>query len=132
MLIMYLYQFFNMLPSTKRTRKLKKDKVYTPLRYNETERNKKVMLIRMELVEYRMDHVLTPEIMVKINNFIKTGEDYIDTIHLPEYSRKMEIQFINDKKQQSFIRFKFIKIRVEGEDDENPINKLNKLQEEII
>lgn len=103
-----------------------------PCPYTESERNKKILCLTLQMTGIHMDHVLTPEIKQNMNNFIKTGEPYNVIVKLPEYSREMEINLVNDRNQSSHIKFKFIKIRIPDEGDNNPINQLNKIQEEII
>ena len=115
----------------RRDRKNKKVKLPRP--FTEEQRNKKVMSIYMQLMNINILHVLTNEIKSKIDNFIKTGEPYSAILDLPEYSRVLEINFINDmnKQHENYIRLKFKRIRVEG-DENNPINKLNKIQEGLF
>ena len=111
--------------------KSKKNIVSTPTPYTESERNIKWTSIKIQLAQLNLEHVLRDEDKIGINNFIKKGQDYVTTLDLPVYSRVMEINFYNDKKKKTGINLKFNKIRVMGESDDNPINKLNKIQEEI-
>lgn len=110
--------------------KTKKEKKVIP--YTEAERQKKVMALQLSFTKAESDNIITPEIIRKMNNFAKTGESYIENIQIPEFSRELEIHLVNDRNQQSYIKLKFNKIRIPGEGDENPINQLNKLQEEIF
>ena len=100
--------------------------------YTEQERSKKITGIMLQLSSIDMSHVLTREIHDAIQKFIKTGESYNAKIDLPAYGRIMEINFVNNKKEETYIKFLFKRIRVDGEGNENPINKLNKIQEEIL
>jgi hypothetical protein len=83
-------------------------KVRKPIPYNERERNTKVLNLVMQVSEHGLLHELTPEIRKKMDNFVKTGETYIECVELPKLSRQMIIQLINDKHQQTFINFKYV------------------------
>ena len=102
-----------------------------PVAYTRAERNAKVTKILIQLMQIQMDHVLTDDIRKGLDEFIATGESYIYEHYLPQYSRVMQIHFVNDKNKdkENSINIVFNKIRIEGEGDENPINKLNALQE---
>lgn len=108
----------------------KKEKL--PMPYTESERNKKVMSIMMQITDVKMEHVITPEIKKNLNEFVKNGTEYSDTIPIPEYGRELVIYFVNNKRIESYINFRFIKVRIPDEGDENPINKLNKIQESLL
>ena len=103
-----------------------------PQPYTESERNKKLMLIRMQLMDIDMHHLITPEVNDAINDFIKTGREFHKTVDIPEYSRELEVNLINDKRKQTYITLKFKKIVVDGGNMKNPINKLNRIQEELL
>ena len=88
----------------------KRTKVKNPIPYNERERNAKILNLVMQVSEVGMSHTLTPEIKKKMNDFVSKGEPYIDCIDLPRLSRQMIIQLINDKRQQTFINFKYVEL----------------------
>ncbi len=123
---MLLYNIFIM------GKKKGKKKVKLPIPYTESERNKKVMSIMMQINDVKMEHVITPEIRQNLNEFVKNGTEYSDTIPIPEYGRELVIYFVNNKRIESYINFRFIKVRIPDEGDENPINKLNKIQESLL
>lgn len=113
----------------KRERKNKEPK--PPIPYNESERNKKIVGIMFQLSGKDMTEIITPEIRQAFDKFIKTGESYYTKIYLPEYGRYLEVNLVNNKREATFVKFLFNRIRVDGEED-NPINQLNKIQEEIF
>ena len=43
----------------------------------------------------------------------------------------MEINLINDKRQQTYINLRFKRIRID-DNEKNPLNKLNSLQEKLF
>jgi hypothetical protein len=112
--------------------KNKKIKVKEPIPYTEAERSRKITTILIQLSQLNLEHVLTEEMHHHIQTFIKTGKSYDEILDLPQYSRTLEIHLENDKRQQTYINIKFNKIRIEGEGDKNPINKLNTIQEELF
>lgn len=113
--------------------KNKKNNKNNPLPYTQQERSDKMFKIKMQLIQLDMEQVLNDEHKKAISEFIKTGKEYNVSVYLPQYSRTMDINLINDKRKQMGISFKFHKIRIPDEDsDKNPINKLNILQEEIL
>jgi hypothetical protein len=106
-----------------------KDEV--PIPYKKSERLSKIANIFKQLLEYKMDHVLTNEIVDGINEFKTNGTEYHTELELPEYGRTLVVDFVNDKRldQDNAITFRFQKIRVEGDDK---INELNSLQESLL
>jgi len=86
----------------------KRTKVKNPIPYNERERNAKILNLVLQVSAIDMSHTLTPEIKQKMDNFVSKGETYIDCIDLPRLSRQMVIQLINDKRQPTFINFKYV------------------------
>lgn len=112
--------------------KKKQKNMIGPKPYTESERNAKMTAITFQMLQMNISHLVTDDLKKHMTEFIKHGTAYQEKIDLPEYSRIMNVNFINDKGQETFIKLAFKKIRVEGEGDENPINKLNKLQEELM
>lgn len=111
----------------------KKIKEKKPLLMSQKERSDMMFKIKIQLVQMDMDNVLDEQDKQGIYEFIQSGKEYIRTVELPSYSRTMNINLINDKRKKPGIGFKFNKIRVVDEnDEENPINKLNVMQEEIL
>ena len=86
----------------------------------------------LQLININFYHIISDEVKCKINNFIKNGETYIDEIEFPEYSRIMHINLINNKNEKTFIKLSFKKIRLPEENDDHPINELNKMQEDLF
>lgn len=123
---MKLYNIFIM------GKKNRQKKVKLPMLYTEAERNRKVMAIRLEIDRVRMTPSITPEINKGLQDFVKFGTDYCITVPLPQFSREMVVHFVNNKRVESYVNFKFIKVRIPEEGDENPINKLNKIQENLV
>lgn len=111
----------------KRTKKIIKTE---PEYYTEDERRNKISKIMLQLVTLNMEHVLSEEVTQAIHKFIKTGDDYTTNIDLPTYSRILEISLSNNKQKKTYINLVFKKIRVD--DENNPINELNKLQETMF
>jgi len=109
----------------------KTKKIKVPQFYTQQERDKKMNAIKIQLVQINKYHLLLPEHLKAIDEFVKNGTDYSTICDLPEYSRVLEIKLINNKREQTYINLKFNKITVDGEDD-NPINKLNKIQQELL
>ena len=105
-----------------------------PKPYTKDERNKKVNAIFVQLMSICMEHTLTPEIKQAIFDFRDNGTPVHTELKLPEYSRTMIIHFENDKNKDSnnAITFNFDRIRVDDGTNDNPINRLNKLQEELL
>lgn len=120
--------------SKRQRRKTKEMKKCKPVPYTKKEREKKLTAIYFQLMQIDMFDVLTDEVRQYLKSFVNDGIDYNTVIELPEYSRVMVINFVNDKKMDSKngIHLKFKKIRVEDKGTENPINILNKLQEDMI
>ena len=112
--------------------KKKNKKEKTIQLYTESERNNKITKILMQMATLNLDHVITTEIRSHIMEYIKKGKEYCEIIDLPQYSREMVINLFNDKNKQTFINLKFKKIRIDNENDKNPINKLNTLQEDMF
>ncbi len=124
----------------KEQRKLQKSKLvdkgteYKSIPYTKEEREKKWNKIFMQLMHMEIDHVLTSDVKKNINDFVESGKEYHEEIELPEYSRIMIINFVNDKKKdkENCINLRFKKIRIENEGSDNPINELNELQEHMF
>jgi hypothetical protein len=95
-----------------------KVKVRKVVPYNERERNAKILNLVLEIEEIKMGHVLTSEIKGHMNEFIKNGTTYIETIDLPRYGRELIICLINDKHQQTYINFRYITENKTCEDKE--------------
>jgi hypothetical protein len=112
----------------------KKGEPKPPIPYTESERNKKITNIILQLSSMDMTQVLTPEIRTGIQKYIKEGAEYEAELDLPEFARTLQIKLVNDKRRErdTYVKFLFKKIRIEGEGDDNPINKLNMLQEEMF
>ena len=109
----------------------KGQKEYVPTPYTKDERERKITLIKLQLVDLNMYSVLTPEVHQSISDFIQSGKECDMEVDLPMYSRILVVHLVNDKKKQTYINLKFKKIRVEGEDNNN-INKLNEIQEKMF
>lgn len=112
--------------------KSKRVKDDAPKPYTKEERERKINLIRIQLLEIDLYRVLGQEHLEKIQEFVTKGTDYYEVIDLPMYSREMIINLINDKRKQTYINLKFKRIRVDEEGDDNKINELNKIQEELF
>ena len=104
-----------------------------PEAYTKSDRQRKVTNVMIQLIQVKMDHTLPESAKEKLHNFVNIGEDYIEDIDLPAYSRIMKIHFVNDKNRDSenSINLIFKRVRVDGDPD-NPINKLNELQEHML
>jgi hypothetical protein len=76
--------------------------------YNERERNSKILNLVLQINEMKMGHVLTNDIRKRMDEFVKNGTTYIDTIDLPSYGRELVINLVNDKHQATFINFKYV------------------------
>lgn len=115
-------------------REKKKAEKCLPKPYTHEERVKKINNIMIQLMNIKMEHVLTPEVTKGMNEFRDNGMSFHTQVELPEYSRVMIVDFENDKNKDkdNAINFQFKKIRIEGEGAENPINKLNKMQEDLL
>lgn len=114
--------------------KKKKMEPKPPIPYTESERSKKITMIMFKLSTMDMAQELTPEIRSNFQKFIKEGTEYETELDLPQFGKTLQIKLVNDKRRdkENYVKFIFKRIRVEGEGEENPINKLNKLQEEIF
>lgn len=112
----------------------KKSENLDPVPYTKAERESKISKVKIQLMQIDMYHVLTDEAKAGLKEFIDSGKDYCKEINLPQYSRILIINFVNDKNKDSenMFHLKFNKIRIEGVGDEHPINKLNKAQEEMF
>jgi len=97
--------------------------------YNKKEREKKVFSIKMQLIQIDMYQILNDEIKQKIDEYIETGNEYIAEYDLPQYSRKMIINLVNDKNRESYIKLVFKKYTIE---DNEKLNQLNKIQEQTF
>lgn len=112
-------------------KKNKKEKTYVPSPYTKEEREKKINKIKLQLMQIDMYHVLQQRHKDALNNFVNNGEEFSEEFDLPLYSRTLVFHLVNDKKKETYINLKFKKIRVPN-DDNNPINKLNSIQEQLM
>jgi len=116
----------------RKAKKLEASKIITL--YTKQERERKITNIMLQLAELKFDHVLTPEVKKLLFDYINTGEDLIYSLDLPEYSRTLEINLTNDKSLDKYnsVALKFKKVVVDEDNKDNPINKLNVLQEGLV
>ena len=114
-------------------KKLQRESSNEVVPYTLAERERKITNIMIQLSQTSWEHLVPQSVRDGMLKFAKTGETYIDYIDMPQISRTLNVHFVNDKNKDNdnSINFLFNKVRVEGEED-NPINKLNKLQEDII
>jgi len=112
-------------------KKKKVKKVKKPIPYTRQQRNAKITKILMQLMSMKLSHLISTDIRKKIDHWINTGETYQEEIFLPVYSRTMDINLINDKRVNTYIKFKFHKINVEDEKSQH-LNELNRLQEDLF
>jgi hypothetical protein len=111
------------------------DKPDIPIPYTLDERSKKWTNICFELMKMHVyEDVVTRYVSIGMKLFVDVGRDFHYSLDLPQYSRVAEFHFVNDKRKEkeNGLKLTFKKIRVEGEDDEHPINKLNKMQEHLF
>lgn len=105
----------------------KKKKVKEPIPMKREEREKKIKDINMQLI--------TADLFDKVNQYAKIGlkvwaehgRDFVYTQPLYEMSRELVYTFYNDERKRhlNMIHVKVLKVTVEGEGDENIINKVN-------
>jgi len=98
--------------------------------YTKQERERKIFAIRFQLIELNMNHILTDDIKKNIDRFITEGTEYYKEVFLPEYSRLLKINLVNDKNQETYIKLEFQKVRITEEGDNNLINKINREHEQ--
>ena len=115
-------------------KRIKQDVKSQPQHYTKDERQRKVTNIMMQLIQVKMDHTLPEYSKNKLHEFVNDGIDYIEDIDLPAYSRTMKIHFVNDKNRdkENSINLIFNKVRVDNNNPDNPINKLNEVQEHML
>ena len=101
--------------------------------YTKAERERKISRIMIQLSQTKWEHLVPESAKEGMFKFIETGESYIDSVELPSLSRTLCFNFVNDKNKdkENSLNFIFNKIRVDGEED-NPINELNKIQEDMM
>lgn len=99
--------------------------------YTRQERNKKMTAIMFQLISIKLDGYLSDAAKAGIKQFIETGEEYKEVIDMPEFSREMHINLVNDKHKQTYIQLAFKKLIID-DNEKNPISKLNKLQENLF
>jgi hypothetical protein len=101
--------------------------------YTKEERERKISRIMIQLSQTKWEHLVPERAKEGMFKFIETGESYIDSVELPSLSRTLTFHFVNDKtkEKENSLNFIFNKVRVDDEED-NPINELNKIQEHMM
>lgn len=116
----------------KKRKNRRKEKKFIP--YTKKERQQKINCIYLQLMNKNIYEIIPKDVKNKINCYIDTGEEYVENIYLEDYGRMLEINLTNNKNinSENMIKLTFKKIIIEGEGKDNPIHKLNKIQEELI